>query len=558
MKRGALVLILVLILIIAVIALIGGFIYMQFTREPSIPDQSLLVLPLAGSLADVETSPVSKVQTIRDIFFHLQRAKIDQRIRGLLLNISWMETGPAAMDEIGLMIKDFRESGKPVHAFLQGGGLKEYLLASFADSITVMPGSDIFLKHYASEALFLRGTLDKLGIKAEFYHLGNYKTGASLYTRTGMTPEHRQSIAALINDITDHTIHTIARNRNLDKKQVRLLIDDLSIDNDTYQKAGLIDSIGYADEILGDNDPPLKRIPFARYAQTSKPSPFQGADKIALVFASGEIQPGDGGGPSMFGNSVLGADSLAARLRSLLRNDSIKAVVLRVDSPGGSATASEVIRREVERLNEEKPVIVSMAGVAASGGYWLSTPARYIVAHPTTVTGSIGVLGGKFINRGFYDKIGVNKEIVEAGPYAGMFSDTRPFTSAERLRFQSLLKRTYKRFVKLVSQGRKLSEDKAEAAAGGRVWSGSSAVRLGLVNESGGLLAALTAAKKIAELPESKPFGLIILPRRQSLLDMLFNMAGVSARENFEISAILERFNRCFPAALMPFQLRFE
>jgi len=558
MKRGALILILILILIVAIVALIGGYVYMQFTQEPHIPDQALLVLPLSGSISDMDTSPISKETTLRDIFYHLQRAKIDKRIQGVLLKISWVMAGPATMDDLGSMIRDFRQSGKPVHAFMEAGSLKEYLLASYAESITVMPGADLLLKHFASEALFLRGTLDKLGIQAEFYHLGDYKTGASIYTRQGMSPQHKESLNTLLKDITDHAIHTIAANRKMDAKSVRSLIDELSMSNDIYLEAGLIDSIGYADQIFADKASSSERIPFSRYAATSRPAPFKGPQQIALLFASGEIHQGSGSGPSMFGNPVLGSDTLAAQLRALKRRSAVKAVVLRIDSPGGSATGSEVIRHELEQLSRKKPVVISMSNVAASGGYWLSTPAKQIFALPATITGSIGVLGGKFINRGFYDKIGVRKELVEGGNHAGMFSDIRPFTASERQRFQSLLQRTYKQFLKLVSDGRGLSLAKAEEVAQGRVWSGIRAAELGLVDECGGLLDALSAARHLAGLPQDEPGGLLILPRRKSLWDLLFSMAGVSARESFNLSTILQRFNRCFPAALMPFQLRFE
>ena len=559
MKRGVLILILVLVLIFAAIALIGGYIYMQFTREPEIPENALLVLPLSGRVCDLETSPVAHKTTIKDVFFHLQRAKTDKRIQGLLLKISWIHAGPAAVEELGFLIRDFRESGKPVHAFIEDGGLNEYVLASHAQSITAMPGSDLFLKHFASEALFLRGTLDKLGIEAEFYHIGEHKTGASIYTRDGMSPEHKESLTTLLQDITDHVIRTIAHNREMEAGKVRSLIDDLSMSNQTYQKEGLLDSIGYADDIFFKDGSSLKRLAFSKYVQTSRPNPFPGPPRIALLFAGGEIHAGGSGGPSMFGDSVLGSDDLSAQIRSLRRRDDIKAVVLRIDSPGGSATASESIRRELELLDKQKPLVISMGPLAASGGYWLSTPARLIVCLNTTLTGSIGVLGGKFINRGFYDKIGLRKELVESGDFAGMFSDIRPFTPAERRRFQSLLQRTYDRFVNLVSESRNLTRERTEAAAAGRVWSGSRALELGLVDQCGGLLDALAAARSLAGFSDKDPAGLLILPRRKSLLDVLIGMtAGVSAMENPKLKALLQKFKRSFPAAIMPFRVQFQ
>lgn len=559
MKRGVLILILVLVVIFAAIALIGGYIYMQFTREPDIPENALLILPVSGPVSDLETSPVTHKTTIKDIFFHLQRAKTDKRVQGLLLKISWIQAGPAVIEELGLLIRDFRESGKPVHAFIEDGGLNEYLLASYAQSITAMPGSDLFLKHYASEALFLRGTLDKLGIEAEFYHIGEYKTGASIYTRDGMSPEHKESLTTLLRDITDHTIRTIAHNRKMDADKVRFLIDSFFMSNETYKKEGLLDSIGYADEIFSQADSSLKPLPFSRYAQTSRPDPFPGPARIALLFASGEIHAGGSGGPSMFGNPVLGSDDLTAQIRSIRRRDDIKAVVLRIDSPGGSATASEAIRHELKLLEKQKPLVVSMGSLAASGGYWLSTSAKHIVCLNTTLTGSIGVLGGKFVNRGFYDKIGLKKELVESGDFAGMFSDIRPFTADERQRFQSLLQRTYARFVGLVSSSRELTRDQTEAAARGRVWSGFRAVELGLADQHGGLLDALAAARRLAGFADKEPAGLVILPKRKSILDVLIGMtSGVDMMESPKLETLLQRFNRVFPAAIMPFRVRFQ
>ena len=558
MKRGALILILILVLIIAIIALVGGYIYMQLNREPDIPDNALLAIPLSGQLVDQDTSPLGTQLTLRDLFFHLQRARIDPRIRGLLLRISWCNASPALMEDIGKLIRDFRESGKPVHAYMEGGGLKEYLMASFANSISVMPGGDLFLKNYASEALFIRGTLDKLGIQAEFFQFGEYKTAAHIYTRKKMTPAHRESLTQLLEDIRNATITAVSQNRNLPVEKISTLINELPLSNEAYLKGGLIDFIRYEDQVVTSITPALRIVPFERYNRTAKPNPFHGNRRIAILFAGGEIHPGSGGGKSIFGNPVLGASTLVAQIRALRKRKSVKAVVLRIDSPGGSAVASESIRRELERLVEEKPLVVSMAGVAASGGYWISMPATRIFALPETVTGSIGVLGGKFINRDFYSKIGISKELVETGNYAGMFSDYRPFTAAEKEKFIFLLKRTYDRFIHLVSKSRRISLQEAEQVARGRVWSGDQARRLNLIDASGGLLDALSSARELAGISVDESFALTILPRKKSLIDLLFSLSGVNADATSRISAVFQRYRRFFPATLLPFQLHFQ
>jgi len=257
--------------------------------------------------------------------------------------------------------------------------------------------------------------------------------------------------------------------------------------------------------------------------KTSTPKPFSGKDAIAVLFAEGEIHQGPSGKGGLFGDKIMGSDSITAQLRRLRKDPRIKAVVLRVNSPGGSALASDLIYREAELLAKEKPLVISMGGMAASGGYWISMPANHIVSNQLTVTGSIGVLFGKFNLKGFYDKIGITKETVRTSTYADMFSDYRNFTSDEKERITGMMTHLYQQFINKVASSRKMSYEEVDAVAQGRIWSGTRAHSIKLVDELGGLWEALSSAASLAGL-EDNLFSVYTYPQKKDLLDMVWEM----------------------------------
>lgn len=560
MKRGVLIAILIIVVFLIFLTLLGGFIYLQFNREPDIPDNAWLELDLMGKIVDNNESVTSKDIAIRDLFYHLRRAKNDERIKGILIKLSGIHSGFSKVEDIGTMLEDFKQSGKKVYAYIESGGLLEYYLASFSDKIYVFKGWDLFLKGLASEAIFLRNTLSKLGIKADMIHIGDYKTAANMFTEESMTPAHRESLQKLLDDIYLSILSGIAERRDIKIDKLRDLLENSPLTNQDYLKAGLIDKTLFEDEILKDLNSKYQTINFNIYSQTSSPKPFRGSKKIAIIFASGEIHLGksSSGNNSYFSGKILGSDTLVKHLKWARKSRSIKAVVLRIDSPGGSALASEVIRRQIEILVKKKPLVISMSDLAASGGYWISTSGSRILSLPQTITGSIGVVGGKFVLKDLYNTIGMNKEILKTTKYADIFSDYKSFTPEERKKITDVMQKIYNSFKAIVAKTRNMKIDQVEKIARGRVWSGMTAKKLNLVDQFGGLLDAIDTARELAKIPDSEKIGLKIYPKQKSLMDYILELAGFQIRDINVITAIeskLKKYDKFFPALLLPYSI---
>mgnify|MGYP001140575357 CR=1 FL=1 len=559
MKKGVLIAILVLVLIIVFLVLTVGYVYMQFTREPYIAENSILKIDLTGEIVDSDDSFFSKKYSIRDLWYHVQRAKHDKRIKGIMLKISYLQTGYAKIEDVGRIFADFRQSGKKVVAYIEGGELKEYFLATFADKVFAFNGASLILNGLAAEAIFLKETFAKIGIRAEYYHIGKYKTAANMFTEEGLTPAHEESLQKLIDDIFEAVLQKIALNRNIDKEVVRRQVEDFSFTCDGYVKAKLIDKLLYEDEVIKEFSGDCKLLDFNIYKETTSPLPYLGRDRVAVIFASGEIRSGHSGGQALLGGSVLGSDTLGGQLRAVSKNPMVKAVVLRVDSPGGSPFASDAIRREAELLIEKKPLVISMSDVAASGGYQISLSSSKTLALPETITGSIGVLGGKFIFKELYKKIGIKKATLKTTQYADWFSDYRPFSNDEKTKLMGLMRNIYDSFVGMVAKSRKLKVEEVEEIAQGRVWSGQAALELNLVDQAGGLLDAIAEAKKLAGIPPEQKVGVSIYPRKKSLWDMVNEYIGSQGGNPLlHIKTELNMYKKFFPALLMPYKLQIN
>lgn len=563
MKRGILIAILVIVVFVIILVLLGGFVYLQFHQEPHVPDNAYLKIHLGGKIVDNTDSPGASALSVRDLFYHLKRAQMDDRIQGIILKLSGIHTGYSKIEDIGLMIQDFKKSGKKVLSFIESGGLGDYTLATYGDEVMVLKGWDLFLKGMASETVFIKNTLSKLGVQAEMYHIGEYKTAADMFTKNEMTPEHREAIKTLLEDIYRSVLEGIAGRRNLELEVLRDIMDRSPLTNDEYLKAGLIDRTLYEDEILKNVKPEPPTIDFNTYKETRSPRPYKGPKKIALIFASGEIHLGKSGSGDnpLFSSKMLGSETLGKQLDRVRKNGAFKAAVIRIDSPGGSALASEVIRRKMELLNEKKPLVISMSDLAASGGYWISLAGSRILALPQTITGSIGVVGGKFVLRGLYDNIGIRKEIIKTSRYADMFSDYKLFTPGEKQKFMSLMRKIYRSFKAIVIANRKLEPEQVEKAARGRVWSGLRAKQLQLIDQHGGLLDAIEQAKKLAKIPETERIGLQIFPKKKSMLEYLMELVGMRSRSFSLVKGIettLERYRKFFPALLIPYTIRIH
>lgn len=558
MTRGRKILLFALgtLFVLGMVVLLGVMLIVSAVRDsaPVIANNSVLVLQVGGSLPDfVAEDPLRELafggreQSLTNLLTEIRKAKVDKRINAILLDVNLTSAGWGKADEIRDAIIDFRQSGKPVYAFMEYGTNKEYYIATAADKIYVAPIGDLFINGLAAEAMFFRGSLDKLGVEPDFYQIGKYKSAPDQFTRKDMSPAHREQLDALLDDIFNRFVAEIADKRKKSVEDVRVLIDNAPLSAGEAKNAGLIDDALYRDQVEGElkkrlgykEDETLKLVR-SEYRQVSPDSVgLNNGDKaIAVIYASGGI----GGGQSKdspTGGQSVGSDTVVKAINNARENKNVRAIVLRVDSPGGTSYASDVIWRAVELARAKKPVVVSMSDVAASGGYYIATNANKIVAEPLTITGSIGVFAGKPVLKGFYDWTGVNAEYLLRGKNAGLFRETEPFTPDERKKFQSMLDDFYwNEFLPKVAQGRKRDREYIHSIAQGRVWSGVRAKEVGLVDEFGGLERAIQIAKELAKIPADEQVRRVVYPAPRTTLEKLF---GGGREDEVQISAAEQR-----------------
>jgi protease IV len=448
------------------------------------------------------------------IAFGLREAAKDDRIAALVLHVDGIDWGWAKVNEVRDAVLAFRAEGKPVYASFAGGGEREYLLASAADVIGAAPLTTVQLDGLTASALFLRGGLDKLDITPNFAHAGTYKSGPESYTRNDMSPPAREALQAVLDDLYDGLVDSLATAREMPRDTIVSILDEGPYDAPEAWARGLIDTVLYQAELdslaIEGDDGPRPTITLSRYLDQMHRRSAR--SHIAMVVASGVISdgksretPGDG--------EVLGSETICKALQEVRERRSVKAVVLRVDSPGGSAQASDEIWREVERLRSEKPVVVSMSDYAASGGYYVSAGASAIVAQPSTITGSIGVYGGKFNILGLYRKLGLNVETLSRGRHAEMLSAYKDFSPEEAARFEESMRHVYATFLDRVAEGRDMKTEEVDSVAQGRVWTGLAASERGLVDDLGGIEKAIDTAKELAEIPAGEEVAVDVYPK---------------------------------------------
>lgn len=558
--------------------------------EPTIRDNSVLTLRVAGSLPDYSPDdPFKKFfggpdQSLTGLVMQFKKAKVDKRIKAILLDVNMSGVGWGKAEEIRDAITDFRTSGKPVYAFIEFGLNKEYYIATACDKIIVPPPGNLFINGLAADVMFFRGSLDKLGIYPELYQIGKYKTAANMFTQKEMTEAHREYINSMLDDLFNRYVNTIAQARKKTPEEVRTLIDNAPYSAIKAKEAGLIDDMMYKDDVekqfkkqLGyketDTFVPVRA---ADYRDVSPESlGLNKGERVAVIYATGEIGSGSSqNSPS--GDQSIGSDTVAKAVNDAAADKSIKAIVLRVDSPGGSGLASDIIWHAVEAANQKKPVVVSMSDVAASGGYYISASAAKIIAQPSTITGSIGVVAGKPVIRGFYDWLGISNEYVLRGKTAGMFRETEKFSDEERTKFEEWMKTLYyEDFVPKVAKGRNKDAKYIDTIGQGRVWTGGQAKDRGLVDEFGGLDKAIEVAKQLAKIPADKGVERVILPYPTTFLQQLLYGGENSntqleqqravlaalpedARRAFRYMQLMERMKNGESMLVMPFDIRVK
>ncbi len=535
-----------IVTMLAVVA-VGAAVWHVAASRPGLPGTIVLHADLSRGLGKgasrdrLSALVFGRKETLRDVLDALERAGNDPRVKGLYARLGGDSLGLATCQELRDAIRDFRAKGKFAIAFADsfgefGPGTRPYYLATAFDEIWLQKLGALGLIGLHSETPFFRGTLDRLGILPSFAHREEYKTATNALTETAMTPPQREEVEDLLGASEGQIVRGVAAGRKLTQAQVAGLIDRGPFVADEALAAGLVDRLGYRDQAIARArqraGPGAKLVLLSRYLEGAG-RPHDSGAKIALIYGTGLITAGGGTSTPLIGDAELSARTLARAFRAASRDPEVRAILFRIDSPGGSAVASETIWREVVRARDHgKPVIASMGDVAGSGGYYIAAPADKIVAEPATLTGSIGVLAGKLVIAGLLSKIGATADSAQLGANAAMFSEFEDFSPAARERLGSFLDATYRGFKERVAAGRHLTADQVEAVAKGRVWTGEEAKQKGLVDALGGYATALRLAREAAKIPAGKPVKLVVFPREKTTIelvyDRLFNAGGDS------------------------------
>ncbi|MEJ6483096.1 signal peptide peptidase SppA, partial [Nostoc punctiforme UO1] len=524
---------------------------------PNVKDKSVLVFDLSMKITDSEPSSDELFQNtisgvddermaLRKVVETLEKARRDPRIVGIYLDSTSASqagnVGYASLKEIRKALEEFRASGKKIVAYGSDWSKKEYYLSSVADSIVLNPLGMMEVNGLSSQPMFLAGALQKYGIGVQVVRVGKFKGAVEPFILKKLSPENREQTQKLLDDVWGEWRTTVGASRKIEPNQLQAIADSQAVLEATQAKtSGLVDRVAYPDEVVSDlkkltnsdkDDKTFRQINLNNYAEVSGKSlgvERSSKNQIAVVYAEGEIVDGKGDG------GQVGGDRFAKIFNKLRQDKDVKAVVLRINSPGGSATAAEVMQREVKLTREVKPVVVSMGDVAASGGYWIASDSNRIFAEPNTITGSIGVFGLLFNGEKLASDNGITWDSVKTGTYADSQTVSRPKSPQELALYQRSVNRIYNMFLNKVSQGRKLPEQKVAEIAQGRVWSGVAAKEIGLVDEIGGLNSAIAYAVKEAKLGED--WEVQEYPRTSSFGERFFGRATEEARTALGIEA---------------------
>ncbi len=526
----------------AVMAAIGS----AHKGTPAFERGSYLVFDLGTAISDAPP-PVdmgvfqreNETLQLRTVTRALHAAAQDERIAGVFitgdLSSSAFSSGFAALKEVRDALVDFRKSGKPINAYLTYATTKTYYLASTASEVAIDPFGVILMPGLSSEPMFFAGAFEKYGINVQVTRVGKYKAAVEPFTRREMSPENREEVQKLLNDLWSGLLSDIGPSRQLTAEKIQTTVDaEGMIRPQVAKESGFVDRIAYRDEIYdalkaktgrAGTKEPFKQVTLAEYAKNAKDVPESakrergGAgssfsrNRIAVVYAEGEIVDGEGA------EDEIGSTRFSRELRKLRQDPHVKAIVLRVNSPGGSASASEVIQREVRLIKKVKPIVVSMGSYAASGGYWIATYGDRIFAEPTTITGSIGVFGMQFDVKRLANDFGITFDAVKTGKFADAITISRPKTPEEIAVLQRMVDWIYAEFIAKVAEGRKLEPAAVEEIAQGRVWSGAEALKIGLVDELGGLDDAIAFAAGKAGIAGN--YRLTEYPRQKELIEAI-------------------------------------
>ncbi|MBX7245072.1 MAG: signal peptide peptidase SppA [Candidatus Sumerlaeaceae bacterium] len=516
-----------------------------------------------------------KSKSLKDFLDVLRRARDDKDVKTIIVRLTGSELGLGMAQELRTAIREARDKGKKTIGIIEDDSQISYLVATACDQVVLPPSGDLMLYGAKAEAYFLRGLLEKVGVTAHIVHIGKYKSYGEMFTEDDYTSPARENITQIVDDIFEQMILTISESRKVTREEAEALINRGPANPQQALDSKLIDRIAYADEIYaelkkagqkitdsgdynkdsrsGGDDISLFGLLSMMNKMDRSPTPASSATskfpQVAVVYAVGPISLGSSGrgGLGLQNSEEIASEDFIEILDEVQKDDKIKAVIIRVDSPGGSAFASDLIWKKIVALRKEKPVVASMGDVAASGGYYIAMAASYIVAEPGTLTGSIGVVGGKMDLAGTFEKLGVKKSTVSRGQFAGLFSETGGFKPEERHVIETMMRRTYDEFITKAAEGRRKTKDEIDNVAQGKVWLGQRAKEVGLVDDVGGLTRAITQTKLLLGMKPEDKVALVAYPKDMSFFEVLQKAVGGTVTSQLNIGDI---------AAPLPGELR--
>lgn len=535
-----------LIVIVVIVVLVAR-------REPYIAPGSFLVVPIGGTYLDAQPSDVigqllrSQEKVLSDVLLELEKVRVDARFKGVLVKVTPLDVDFAKLQELRGALQRVKATGKRVIAWLSGEadtGNREYYLASVADRVYFSENTLLPLLGLKATYLFLGQVWENLHVDMRVEQIGVYKSFGDFLSRKEMSTAHREMADSLLDSLNQQFLTDIAAARSITVAQLSALVDSAILTPEDYRRAGLIDGIRYFEDLLTElAEPPeetLKIVTLTTYQRVKATSVgLMKGPRLAIVYGVGGVATGKSGWNAL--GESMGADTIIGALQDAAGDDTIRAVVFRIDSPGGSALASDMIWHGVKMAAQKKPVIVSMSGAAASGGYYMAVAADKIVAQPGTLTGSIGIVFSLPNVRGLFDHLGLRSETLTRGQYAGLFDTLQSWRPEERQQVQRAIETLYQTFTRKVADGRGLSVQEVDRIGRGRVWTGAQAKQLGLVDALGGLDTALQLAKEAAGIPAPTNVRLVFYPKAKGLLESLLQRVQGETRVNLKLPAELER-----------------
>jgi protease-4 len=519
-------------------------------KAPTIDNDSVLMLRLEGEIPEKPAMELPlpffeepRSVTMVELWSALNRAAEDTRIKAVVLEPKMLFTGWASIEQIRQDLLKFKKSGKPIYCRLQTPGTKEYYLATAADKIFLAPDDRVDMKGLRIESTYWKNTLDKVGVQIEIEHAGKYKDFGDTYSRTSMTPETREVLNGFLDQFYGDLIRVIAEGRKKKPEDVRTMLDDGPFLARKSKEFGLVDVTGYEDDMYTALKDQLKlkevkKAPLKDYARSRPQTKTTPKGRIAFLVADGGIS----GSANMDPEEEITAPSMVRMMKQIEKDDSINGVIFRVNSPGGDALASDLILHQAKLLSKKKPMIISMADYAASGGYMISMTGDTVLSYPNTITGSIGVVFGKANLRGLYDKLGIQKEILTRGKNAAIDSEYLPMDENARAKLREGILETYNNFLESVAEGRRKKKEEIAPIAEGRAWTGSQAKTQALVDELGGLDRAIELIKAKAKIDPKEKVALVPYPERKTLFEVLTSKNAPPDSTSIADEAVLRRF----------------